>query len=73
MDAKKAKEIIEKYKSKNHNDEFNKMYEKYESKVEGYSGGLVTTNKADFIKLYAFYSEVIYPDNTKLWKAYLKQ
>jgi hypothetical protein len=73
MDIKKAKEIIEKYKSINHNDEFNKMYEKYESKVEEHSGGLVTTNKADFIKLYAFYNEVIHPDIIKLWKAYLKQ
>jgi hypothetical protein len=72
MDVK-AKERIEKSKSKNHNDEFSKMYEKYESKVEEYSGGLVTTNKVEFIKLYAFYSEVINPDFMKLWKAYLKQ
>jgi hypothetical protein len=70
MDVK-AKEIIEKYKSKNHNDEFNKMYEKYESKVESNSGGLVTTDKADYIKFHSFYSEIIYPDIEKFWKAYL--
>lgn len=65
MDVNKAKEIMGKYQSKNHNDEFSKMYEKYESKVKEYSGDLVTTNKADFIKIYAFYSEIISSDFMK--------
>lgn len=72
MDIEKAKEIIGRHKNNKIEDEFNKMYEKYKEKVESNSGGLVTTNKADLIKLYSFYSEIIHPDIMELWKAYLK-
>lgn len=72
MDIEKAKEIIGRHENNKIEDEFNKMYEKYKEKVESNSGGLVTTNKADFFKLYSFYSEVIHPDIIQLWKEYLK-
>jgi hypothetical protein len=46
---------------RNHIDEFNEAYEKYKKEVEAFSGGLIHTDKAEFTKMYAFYSSAIYP------------
>lgn len=45
----------------NHYEEFEKMFSKYKEETENISGGLVETNKADFIKQYVFYLTVVYP------------
>jgi hypothetical protein len=45
-------------------DYFNELYAKYKNKVEVMSSGLVEINKADFIKLLAFY-ELMYEEERK--------
>lgn len=64
-------EIIEELNSKKRNNEFEDLYNKYEDTLEGYSGGLVSTNKSDFLKMYAFFTTVSEPHNRKYWEAYL--
>jgi hypothetical protein len=39
----------------------NKKYEEYKKKINEYSGGLVTTDKSEFLKLLVFYEVVILP------------
>lgn len=39
----------------------NEKYEEYKKKLEHYSGGLVTTDKGEFLKLLAFYEVVNLP------------
>ena len=70
-DAKEAMEKMKEYKQHKKQDEFEKVYKEYKKSVKSFSGGLVKTNKADFIKMYFFYSTVIQPDTLKLWNAYL--
>jgi hypothetical protein len=41
--------------------EFESLYEQYRKKLEEISGGLVTTDKAEFYKMYAFVNTVVYP------------
>lgn len=55
---------------KNDNDVFDEMYEKYSKEVDNFSGGIVTTDKAEFLKLYAFYSSTIQPIINKYVEAY---
>lgn len=67
-------EIINKlkeYKNKNSDNEFNEAYEKYQKEVEKWSGGLVQTDKGEFLKQYAFYSTVVFPVINEYWDAYL--
>jgi hypothetical protein len=67
-------EIIEKlkeHKRENSNKEFDEAYEKYQKEVEKWSGGLVQTNKGDFLKQYAFYTTVVNPVIEEYWNAYL--
>lgn len=44
-----------------HEQEFEDKYEEYKKSVERASGGLVETNKADFIKFGAYFEVVIIP------------
>jgi hypothetical protein len=64
-------EKIKEMKDKKTQNKFEELYLKYEKEVERNSSGLVTTDKHDFIKFYSFYSEVVYPDIMKLFKAML--
>lgn len=54
----KLGEIIEKLDKKKQNSEFDDLYNGYKDAVEDYSGGLVLTNKSDFLKMYAFFATV---------------
>lgn len=55
---------------KSDDDLFGEMYDKYSKEVEKFSGGLLTTGKAEFLKLYAFYSSTIQPDINKYVEAF---
>lgn len=48
-------------KDKDYNKDFDEMYEKYIKEVEKWSGGLVKTDKAEFVKMYAFYITTVNP------------
>ena len=63
--------FIKEKRQKQNQDEFEKMYKEYKRTVKHFSGGLVKTNRSDFIKLYAFYSTVDHPNMVKMWEAYL--
>lgn len=41
--------------------EFEHLYLKYEEEVKKWSGGLITTDRVEFLKQYAFYSSTIQP------------
>jgi hypothetical protein len=60
-----------KHKEKEQNKEFDEVYEKYLRTLDSFSSGLVNTNKAEFIKMYAFYTSVIQKDfdehMNKIW------
>jgi hypothetical protein len=62
-----------KMKKEDKNKEFDNMYEKYQKEVEIWSGGLIQTNKADFLKQYAFFSTVLNPIITEYVEAYLRK
>jgi hypothetical protein len=38
----------------NSDEHFKELYEKYAKEVESFSGGLVATNKSEFLKFYVF-------------------
>jgi hypothetical protein len=71
MTLKEIAEKISKAKEEESRKEFNNLYLEYKKTVEEFSGGLVSTDKAEFIKMYAFYTTVTYPNEMKLWDAYL--
>jgi hypothetical protein len=64
----KIKEKINQSKQK----EFEETYKKYEEVVGFNSGGLVQTNKAEFIKMVAFFDAVIYPKLSEWFKELYK-
>jgi len=70
-DAKEVMEKVKEYKQRKEQDEFEKVYKEYKKSVKSSSGGLVKTNKADFIKMYAFYVTVIDKAMVKMWNTYL--
>jgi hypothetical protein len=59
-------------KEQDYNKEFNKLYDDYQMEVQTLSGGLVQTNKADFLKLYSFYTSVIRKDVNNQFEIFLK-
>ena len=71
IDTEKTIEKMKEYKQHKKQDEFEEAYKEYKKSVKSFSGGLVKTNKADFIKMYSFYDTVIQPDILKMWNAYL--
>lgn len=58
-------------KENNAQDLFEKRYQEYKETIEDWSGELIPASKADFIKMYAFYASVIYPDIVEMWESYL--
>lgn len=43
------------------NEEFEKLYEDYKDELNKAGGGLVEANKAEFLKMYAFFTVVDVP------------
>jgi hypothetical protein len=71
MTLEEIAEKINKTKVEESRKEFDELYSEYKKTVEEFSGGLVSTDKAEFIKMYAFYTTITYPNEMKLWDAYL--
>jgi hypothetical protein len=71
MTLEEIAEKINKTKVEESRKEFDELYSEYKKTVEEFSGGLVSTDKAEFIKMYAFYASVIYPDIVEMWESYL--
>ncbi|WP_405101693.1 hypothetical protein [Oceanobacillus sp. FSL H7-0719] len=67
----KLGEIVERLNSEKKNKEFDDLYNEYRDTLEDFSGGLATTNKSDFLKMYTFFVAVSEPHNRKYWEAYL--
>lgn len=61
MNTDKMEEKLKKSKQQKQQSKFEEAYEKYRKEVEINSGGLVETNRTDFLKQYAFYSTVVHP------------
>lgn len=59
----------QKHAGKNNEDIFNNLYDQYSKEVERWSGGLVKSDKSEFLKLYCFYSSIIQKDMYKLFEA----
>jgi hypothetical protein len=58
----KGDEIMSKQK------DFDALFAEYQKEVESYSGGLTTTNKSDFLRMYSFYKAVVLPDVEKVFE-----
>jgi hypothetical protein len=74
-DQKSVLDKIEKIKekmNKSRQNEFEETYKKYQEAVEFNSGGLVQTNKAEFIKMVAFFDAIIYPKLSEWIKELIK-
>jgi hypothetical protein len=71
MSIDEMAEKLKKHKELKQQSEFEEAYEKYRKEVEINSGGLVETNRSDFLKQYSFYSTVIHPVLNKYVNAFL--
>lgn len=65
----KLKQKLNEQKRKEKEYEFDEFYEKYISNLKEFSSGLVESNKAEFLKQYAFFSVVTAP----VFEDYMKE
>lgn len=65
----KLKQKLNDQKRKEKESEFDEFYEKYISNLKEFSGGLVESNKAEFMKQYAFFSVFTAP----VFEEYMKE